>query len=411
MKKRFLLVMTSFFILISGCSGAKPINLMENIQREDLNIQTEYTDETRRLITEFGVNVFKNSYEDENLLLSPVSILFALGMTTNGADGNTLAQMEDVFGLTIQEMNEILYKYAQGLPQGEFYKTKIANSIWFKESDSLNINKEFLQTNANYYEAQLYESVFDQSVVKSINQWVNDNTDGMIREILDEMPTSAVMFLINALVFDAQWSSIYEKHQVRDGIFTKEDGTEIDSEFMYSAEYNYLEDELFTGVMKYYKERKYAFVGLLPKNNSFIEEAIHNLTADQITNLLDNVSHIEVRTAIPKFETETSAQLNQILSDLGMSDVFDPQRANLSKIGSSGNGNLFIDQVLHKTFISVHEKGTKAGAVTMVSVNESAMGVSEYKTVYLNRPFIYMIIDCETNSPLFIGVMKDIDSK
>lgn len=410
MMRKVLATTICLILILTGCTTSKLVNLMENIQKNDLDIHVELTGDTRDELVDFSLEMFKKSIDDRNTLLSPVSILYALAMTTNGADNNTLQEIENTLGVDREDLNKYFSVYMKALPQGEKYKTNIANSIWVKDDDSLVINHDFLQTNADYYDASIYKTVFNESALKSINDWVHDNTDGMIKKILDRIPSNSVMFLINALVFDAQWQSMYEDYQVRDGIFTKEDGSKEDVEMMYSSEYTYLEDELATGFIKYYKERKYAFVALLPNEDIKVDEYITELSEKRLTSLFENPTQIQVRTAIPKFEAEYSITLNEVLKELGIQEVFDPAKADFSKMGTSGNGNLYISDVVHKTYISVFEKGSKAGAVTVVSMNESAAAEPmDYKTVYLDRPFVYMIIDCETETPLFIGVMKDIN--
>ena len=180
-------------------------------------------------------------------------------MTANGAKEETLAQMESVLGMTKDELNIYLYSYMKKLPNGEKYKLSLANSIWFTDDESFTVNRDFLQTNADYYGADIYKSPFDQKTCKEINKWVEDNTDGMIPEILDEINSEAVMYLVNALAFDAEWAKLYRESSVKYGKFTKEDGSEQNVELMYNTENVYLEDDNASGFMKYYKDGKYAW--------------------------------------------------------------------------------------------------------------------------------------------------------
>lgn len=363
-------------------------------------------------ITDFAIRLFQESAPaDSNTLLSPISVLYALAMTANGAKEDTLAQMEQTFGVPMDVLNNYLHAYAKSLSSGEKYKLNIANSIWFREDDFLTVNQEFLQTNADYYNADLYQVPFDNNTLKEINAWVNESTDEMIPTILNQIPNEAIMYLINAVAFDAEWQTIYEEYDVRDGIFTKEDGSTQNIELMYSSEDRYLEDENATGFIKYYKDRKYAYVALLPKEGVSIADYAASLSGEHLNELLENPETVEVKAAIPKYESEFSIEMGAVLKNMGIKDAFDYNNADLSGIGSSTRGNLYISNVLHKTFISVDEKGTKAGAATAVAVYDcTAMAPREYKTVYLDRPFVYLLIDCENNLPIFIGTVMEIEN-
>lgn len=362
-------------------------------------------------LSDFGVRLMqqtmKSAEVDENVLISPLSVLLALYMTANGADGQTKEQMMQVLG---EDLNGYLKVYQEALPQGVNYKLNIANGIWFQDEDSLTVQEEFLKTNRDYFNAALFKAPFDDTTCKEINNWVKENTDGMIDGVLDEISPNVVLYLINALSFDAKWKEPYQETSVRkDRIFTKEDGTEQKTTLMYSTERTYLEDEKATGLIKYYNNNKYAFVALLPKEGVTVAEYVEWLTAENLQETLANTKKTTVKAAIPKFETEYDILLNDVLIQMGMQDAFSATNADFSKMAVSDKGNIFIGRVLHKTFISVDELGTKAGAVTAVEMDTQAAPVEEYYTVHLNRPFLYLLIDCETNQPFFIGTMMDVE--
>ena len=373
-------------------------------------IETEDLRDGNIIAADFAVKLLNASAkEGENTLVSPLSVLCALSMTLNGAEGETKAQMEAVLGMSAEELNGHIYNYINSLPQGEKYKLNIANSIWFKDSPSLAVNRDFLQINADYYGAGIYKAPFDKTTLKDINNWVEEKTDGMIPEILNEIPEEAIMYLVNALAFEAEWQDIYSKTQVREGEFTLEDGSVQNVEYMYNEENLYIETEKATGFIKHYSGRKYAFAALLPNEGTTVTQLVASLKDEELNDILSNPKYHTVKTKIPKFETEYSTELREVLESMGMENAFDESLADFSKLGTSAVGNIYINRVLHKTFISVGEKGTKAGAVTVVEMeNETAdIAPPEPKTVYLNRPFVYMLIDCETNTPFFIGTMMN----
>lgn len=360
-------------------------------------------------ITDFAVNLFREcAKSDDNVLISPVSVLYALAMTANGARNETLLQMENVLGGPTDDLNPYLNAYMKALPQSSYYKLNIANAVWFTEADRFTVNTDFLQTNADYYGAGIFQAPFDKSTLRDINNWVKEKTDNMIKDdILDDIPQEAVMYVVNALTFDAEWQKIYMDAQVRDDVFTTEDGKKQHAEFMYSAENVYLEDEKVTGFIKDYKNLKYSFVALLPKEGITVQDYIESMSGERLHALLSEPQYYSVDAAMPKFESDYDVEMRRILTDMGMADAFDVAKADFSGLGTSCAGNIYIDRVLHKTSITVDERGTKAGAATVVELVDCALP-KERKEVCLNRPFIYMIIDREAKLPLFIGTEMEI---
>ena len=407
-----LFLVCAMAVNMTGCSAeVQAKDLMEGVAPKKVSVPGD-PGARNADVTGFAVRLFQASEKSgENTLVSPLSVLCALAMTANGAEGETLEQMEAVLGMTVEELNLYLYSYAKNLPQGEKYKLSLANSVWFTEDKRFTVNQDFLQINADYYGADIYQAPFNDQTCKDINNWVKQKTDGMIPEILDQIPPEAVMYLVNALAFEAEWSEVYEKHQVRDGQFTKEDGTEQNVEYMYGSEGVYLEDEKATGFIKYYKGGKYAFAAMLPNEGVSVSEYIASLDGESLNALLANPQYTAVQTSIPKFEMEYGVEMSEILMGMGMPRAFDPDNAEFERLGTSTDGNIYISRVLHKTFISVGEKGTKAGAATVVEMQDcAAEEPQEPKQVYLDRPFVYMLIDRENNIPFFIGMMMDAES-
>jgi serpin B len=177
---------------------------------------------------------------------------------------------------------------------------------------------------------------------------------------------------------------------------------------MYNTEDVFLNDSNATGFIKYYAGRNYAFVAMLPNEGTTVNDYISTLTGQKLANILNNKQQTIVNTVIPKFKSEYSTELKDSLSDMGIVDAFDQDKANFSRLSSSQNGNIYISKVTHKAIISVDEKGTKAGAITSIEIRPSSASLEPPKTVYLDRPFVYMIIDCETNIPVFIGTVLDL---
>jgi serpin B len=190
-------------------------NLMDGIKGNSVTGK-HVNDTFRTAQMAFALELFQRSVEDaekENMLISPLSVMLALSMTANGATGETKAQMEEVLGLSVKELNEYLYSYIHSLPSDDKAKFGVANSIWFR--DGLEVLPSFLQKNADYYGAAAYQSAFDDATVKDINNWVEENTDGLIEKMLDSIDASTVMYLINTVLFDAKWQKEYRKDHIQ----------------------------------------------------------------------------------------------------------------------------------------------------------------------------------------------------
>lgn len=414
--KRFLVLATGIVLLAAltfntvGCAArVQAADMMKGISAEKVagkSADHKFLETT----ADFSMELFKNTISpDQNSLVSPLSVLLALAMTANGADGETLAEMETLLGgdIPLDELNKYLYAFAQGLPNTEKSKLTIANSIWFRDSENFQVEGDFLQTNANYYDAAAYKSAFDQQTLKDINNWVKNNTDGMIDKILEEIPSSAIMYLINAITFDAQWETVYKKEDVRPGNFTGLEGKTKEVTMMQSEEKFYLQDDRTTGFVKPYADDCYSFVALLPNPGVCVQEYIESLNGEKLLQLLGNAENTTVRATMPKFSYSYTVEMNDALITLGMPKAFSPGEADFSRLGQVPGENIYIGDVLHKTFISVDAQGTKAAAVTKVGVE--CTGILDAKHVVLDRPFVYAIIDNASNLPVFIGTVMEIN--
>lgn len=414
MKKRLTALILACLLLLSlaacAAASAASVDLMKDVKPNDVTADVDLTGSGATAATDFAVRLFRAGMtEGENSLISPMSVLYALAMTANGAVGEARTQMEAVLGMPVEGWNEYLHAWMERLPtDGERYKLSLANAIWFRDVESFTVNRDFLQTNADYYGAGIYKAPFDRETVKDINSWVSKHTDGMIEGIVDAIPEDTVMYLLNALAFDAEWAAIYKENQVGDGIFTTESGAEQQVEYMRSTLRQYLEDELATGFIKHYAGDRYAFVAMLPNEGISVAEYVEFLTGEGLQKLLAEPVSVEVRTSLPKFTTEFEADLSEILKAMGMEAPFE---GGMTGIGISADlPDMRISKVVHKTFITVDEKGTRAGAVTAVSnAPTGAEPSKDYKEVYLDRPFVYLIVDCETNIPIFIGTVMSVN--
>lgn len=404
-----LLCLALLSALASGCAGEPDLqaqDLTKTVSAREIDTAGALSEASAQSVTDFCVELFQEScLTGSNALISPVSVLYAMAMAANGASGDTLVQMEAAFGLSIQNLDRYLAAFQAAVPRNS--GVSIANSLWLRDREDLTVEESFLQTNADYFDPDIYLAPFDGTTAADINRWVEARTDGMIPRLVEELPESTVLCLINALGFEQKWEEIYKKDQVRPGIFTREDGTERTVDMMYSEEACFLEDEDTLGFLKYYKGRDYAFVALLPEEGTPLAEYAASLTGEKLRLLLGNIQAGIVSAALPKFQMEDTLSLAEPLAAMGITDAFDPGLADFSALGSCGSVPLYISEVLHKTFLSVDEQKTKAAAATLVAMDAGAECFVG-REIILDRPFLCLLIHCETGLPLFMGAVMDI---
>lgn len=389
-------------------------NLMTSAQQSDIALSGALETETQVALMQFYWELLQETYKtssnyEKNIIISPLSITTALAMMHLGADGETLAQIEELLGLSQDATTNYLSTYISSLPRSDSAKFHLANSIWMNASSDLQVKTSFLGDNKAYFQPDVFLSSFQKSTVSDINLWVNTNTNGMIPKIIDQITPDALLYLVNALYFEGEWEHVYTKERVRDGIFYNLDGSEQTVEFMYSSETGYLSGDSFTGFSKSYEGNTYQFIGLLPTENSTTLDVLQELSQEpeQFLNQVATSTELVNSVTLPKFQQDFTAELSQTLQGMGLTSAFDLETANFTKVGESMEQNLYISQILHKTYLQVDELGTRAGAVTM-GASSGGGNPQFYKEVHLNRPFVYLIIDTAQSLPLFMGVIHQL---
>ncbi len=367
---------------------------------------------------DFAFKMLKEAIKSEaNAVISPVSLITALSMAANGANGETLEQIESVLGADIEAFN---LDFSKSALNGNGVKT--ANSIWIKDMPALKINQSFIDTNQKHYGAEIYKEKFNNATLDKINRWVSDNTNGMIENGLKEIEADALMYLINTVLFDAEWKTKYNSSEVMNNqTFTAENGKKQTVTMLFSEmgcnEYNHFILGKTEGIIRDYTNG-YSFAAILPNEGVSIEEALNSFSGNQfvsavtkhigVTAFDDGVYLVE--TKIPKFEFECSFEFADTLKKLGMPLAFDPVKADFSGISSSLGYPLYISRVYHNTAISFTENGTKAGAATYVEIKAgSVMTPQNTKKLFFDRPFIYVIYETDTGLPLFAGTVRDFE--
>lgn len=401
--------------------AGKMVNLSDQMNAEQRELVDLSTIDSRLIdaISDSSMRMFYENMKQkpaENVLISPASILFAFGMTENGADGNTLSEMEQVVngGLSIQELNVIMHAMNKHLSEAEDVDWNVADSIWVKNDGSISLQEPFVLDAVSYYDADIVMAPFDDSTVMDINAWVNDNTNGMIPSLINTITPDIRMYLINAMAFEGEWEEEYEEHQVHeDWEFTNADGTKSQVTMLSSEESGYFRLGDGIGFRKNYKGGQYSFVGILPPEDMTVEEYMAEILKDKngfAKAVKDMKSDVPVYVQIPEFTLDYDVEMSGLLADMGMPTAF-TENADFTGMVTEGSDPLYIGQVIHKTHIEVDRQGTKAAAATAITMQTNGILIDapEPVFIYLDRPFIYGIIDNDTGLPIFIGCTNKME--
>lgn len=398
---------------LTACGGSKPLPASSSSGSTSSALPAEPTAKTETEIkneyisaqNNFGANLLKQCYiKNENAIISPVSVSMALGMLLCGAGGDTAAEIEKVIGnnLTAAEINRFAAEYIKSITAAK--SLSIANSVWIRNTDKLAVKQSFVDSSKAFYNAEIYKEPFDNKTLSDINSWVKKNTDGMIKKILDKISPDDMLFLINALVFEEEWESKYTKGEVTSGIFNAASGEKQKAQMLISTEYNYIHSANAEGFIKNYKGGRFGYAAVLPNKNIGLDNYIKGLSGEEITSLINSSEHKTVFASMPKFTAEYEITLNDALKNLGINKAFLPD-ADFTPMATAPD-NLFVSEVVHKTYIDVNETGTKAAAVTEIGMKNAC--APDGVTITVDRPFIFMILDLENGLPVFIGAVNSI---
>ncbi|MCR5148487.1 MAG: serpin family protein [Eubacterium sp.] len=351
----------------------------------------------------------------QNVMISPDSLITALGMTENGAAGDTLKAMQNVLAadLSIDEYNKALAGFNQLLTGSDEVTFNSGNSIWVRNTEEMEISQAFLQTVVDYYNSEFYLADFDNKTLDDVNNWIKENTNGMIDKVLDEISEDAQMLLINAIAFEGEWADEYKESQIREGRqFNNANGIKEEAVMLASSEEGLISLNGGVGFGRAYKGGQFEFVAILPPEGVGADEFINGISGEDFVNAYLNKDYDQmVYAEIPEFKYDYKTKLSDQLKDMGMEVAFSDY-ADFSGMLASGLPELKIAEVIHKTHIEVDRKGTKAAAVTVVEMEKCA-GIREEnprKTVkvILDRPFMYAIVNTETGLPVFLGTVNSV---
>lgn len=357
---------------------------------------------------EFAFDFFKEiavNAEEENYMVSPVSLSLALSMAYNGATSDTKTAFENTLKYdqaSLEEINTVNQALIQNLAsQSSGARFEIANSSWIR--DGFTVKQDFIKRLEDYYYATSDVLNFnDPTAVDIINDWVSDKTHGKIDKIVESIPGNAVLYLINALYFNAKWKYEFKTKDSKEDDFNLLSDEKKKVTFMnMNSTLDYFENDLFSSVILPYKEDKFNMVILLPQKGKGIQDIVKEMDQENWTNWQSEYKSRNIRISMPKFKFSYKESLNESLQAMGLGIAF----SNSATFNNISNSLLKISKVLQKTYIDVNEKGTEAAAVTSIEIVNTSLPT--YQLFLANKPFLFAITEKETNSICFIGKLGD----
>lgn len=362
---------------------------------------------------EFGFNLFeqlRNDQLDRNIFISPASVMLALAMVYNGADGETKAQMDEALalhGMSIDSVNQSAGELMNWLSDADTsVQLAIANSVWAKPG--FPFKESFIDLTREEYDAEIREL----TTASEINSWVSEKTRGKIPKIIDQIGGDAIMYLINAIYFNGSWAKKFPERNTRERDFDLLSGETIQHDLMENqGEYPYWGDSTVQAIKLPYGNGNFGMVVLLPREDYPLEQFAKSLTTDKWNSIYRRLYEHRGNIVLPRFTIEYAAILNDALMAMGMTDAFSDTKADFTKMWDGGvDSNVCIDEVRHKTFVKVNEEGTEAAAVTSVSMKCVLTSVDMSPPPFemiVDRPFVCAIVDGKTGMILFLGAIVD----
>ncbi|MDP4210240.1 MAG: serpin family protein [Bacteroidota bacterium] len=393
-------------ILTGGCNKSDspvigPLNLTPS-QKSLLNSSNT-----------FGLKLFSQLTSEtgapDNVFISPLSVSMALTMTYNGAANDTRDSMRNVLGfneMTDADINQTCHDLVSVLGSADpKVSMEIANSIWYDQK--FKVLPDFLNINRTYFDAEVSKADFtNTATVSLINNWVDNKTNHKITSIINSIPPEILMYLINAVYFKGAWKYEFDKAKTSQQNFILADGSNYSTDFMVQkGTFEYYQNADFSAVDLPYGNGNFSMMVLVPNAGKDYKTILSNLNTANWNAWNNSLTNANVQVYLPKFKTTYKNELDKSLTNMGMGIAFSDVKADFS--GIDGNHDLYISTVLHKTYADINEEGTEAAAVTVVGVGVTSVGPGESTIIFrADKPFIFVIKEKQTNSLLFMGLIR-----
>jgi serine protease inhibitor len=403
-QKSILLFVATVMLVCTRCSKN------ENLPTEPIKINLNATQTA--LIgsgNSFAFDIFRRVIEtpgnEGNIMISPLSISYALSMTVNGANGATRDSMLKalrVSGLTPDEINGSYKDLTDALLSvDKRIAMSIANSVW-TEND-FPVKKPFVDILTSYYDAESEQfDIADHTVPDKINSWISDKTNGLIKNMVDKLQDNTVMLLINAIYFKGKWGSEFEKDKTITTSFYKTSGTVEVPMMKQKNDFQVYDGDGFMLGEFPYGQGNFVMDIILPDTQEGVSAILPSFTDATFSSWLNNLSTHEVNLSLPRFKYGFKCPLKDVLTNMGMGIAF-TDAADFTNIADA---SLLINEAKHQTFIETNEEGTEAAAVTIIGIGTTSVGPDPIN-FNVDHSFLYIIRETTTNSILFMGRVAD----
>jgi len=409
MNKKIFLLIFLIPVFLFHCS--------EHISDPEISESRELTVSEKQIVesgNSFGLKLFREMNRDEigeNMFISPLSVSYALGMTLNGAAGNTydaMANTLELRGMSTEEINKSYQSVMKLLttldPKVIF---EIANSIWYR--DTFHVEQDFIDVNKEFFDALVRALDFnDPASVDIINDWASEKTHGLIDEVIDEIDPATIMFLINALYFKGTWLYEFDPADTKPAPFYLANGSQTEVKMMSQrSDFHYYANDQFQAIDLPYGNEKFSMTAFLPQPGVDIDDLISQISDQSWSSWINGFPEekLGVNLYMPRFTIEYEKELKDVLTSLGMGIAFNPS-ADFTNINELGG--IWIDDVTHFTYVQVDEEGTEAAAVTVVEmIRDSSGGIPVMR---IDRPFFFVIHENQNDTILFMGKVMNPDA-
>lgn len=407
-----LLLATMLGLSACGTSGRADLSRFPSVRQLDLPASAAapvLEPEANTGITALGVELLRRVRDGSGgVVVSPLSAAMALSMTANGAAGDTRTAFEQVLGADVEALNanaaQLMADYAA---LGGSTRAAMANSLW--ADGSMTFYDSFLADCAGYKPGMFTADLSSDEARQAVNAWVSGETGGMIGELLREnLSPEVAALLINAVYLDMTWEREFDGSRTRKGSFSPTDGSRMEVSYMrQTGNLPYFTMDGGAGAVLPFDDGRLAFAAILPDGT--LDGFLEDLDGAALSAAIAGASsETAVNLTMPKFTARWDGELGGPLCALGLEEAFDPDRADLSRLGHSPNGRPYVSRVLQAVMLEVDEKGSRAAAATSVEVAASGAPVFNGVELTLDRPFLYAVWDTQAGIPLFLGTFEGL---
>ena len=399
-------LLTALSLIFVSCSKTEdnvvtdpvPINITEG--------QTSLIESGNEFAFDIFERIVLNADNEVNVMISPLSISYALSMTVNGAVGETkdaILEALRLSNLSPDDLNRSYRDLTEDLMKVDRKVImEIGNSVWTE--DDFDVKQSFIDILSEYYKAESESfDIEDPSAPDKINDWIEDKTNGLIKEMVQSLPDNTVMLLINAIYFKGQWRMQFDKNATSDMPFYRSGGGAVNVPIMKQKEdFRVFQGDGFKVAEFPYGQGNFVMDVILPDEADGLQEIMSRLNGSSFSSWINAMTVNELQVYFPRFKYGFRLTLKEILTDMGMGIAF-TDAADFSDI--SEQYDLLINEVTHQSFIETNEEGTEAAAATVVEVGTTSMPMT--MVFNMDHPFIYIIRETTTNSIIFMGRVAD----